>query len=334
MDLSTLMHTKEKMGAFNRMIRYTITGCALWAVGYGLSADTAHAAWAARDVKKGNALYEEEKYDAALKKYNKALESLPESDVVNFNAGSAHYKIGDYKEAEGSFAKSLLTEDRGLEAGANYNIGNAKYRRGEPSEKTEPEKAIKLYREALEYYTRAMELDKKDEDAKFNYEFVKKKLEELQKKQQEEEKEEKKEEDKKEKEEKKDKKEDKEDKDKQKEKEEEDKEKEKQEQDKKKEEKKREEKEREEEKKKEKEKEQKEREEKEKREKEKKEREKKKEEKKPPEQKPEPEEEMPGEMTENEARMLLEGHRQEEESKGKPVKLRKGAAYPDVIKNW
>jgi len=131
------------------------------------------------DIKKGNSLYREEKYDEAVEKYRSALDKAPASDIVNYDAGAAYYKKKAYKDAEGYFTKALATDDPGLEGKANYNIGNAKYRQGEPLERSDVSGAIKLYEEALDHYKRAIDIDGKDEDAKFNYEFVKEKLNKL-----------------------------------------------------------------------------------------------------------------------------------------------------------
>lgn len=127
-------------------------------------------------IKEGNKLYSKKQYDEALQKYNEAEEKVLNRDILSFNKGTAYYKKGDYKEAIEYFTKALTTEDASLEARANYNIGNSKYRLGKLKETTELEEAVKLYREALAYYKRAIELNPKDKDAKFNHELVEKRL--------------------------------------------------------------------------------------------------------------------------------------------------------------
>lgn len=146
------------------------------------SVNNLHADTVSGSVRKGNELYKEGQYSEALTEYNEALKKAPNHSVVNYDAGAAYYKSKDYKSAEEVFTKALVSEDKTLDAKTNYNIGNVKYRLGEPLEKSNTEGAVKLYKEALDYYKRAIELDDKDEDAKFNYEFVKKKIEELQNK--------------------------------------------------------------------------------------------------------------------------------------------------------
>ena len=135
-----------------------------------------------QEVNRANKLFADEKYDEAIERYNKVLEKKPESDVMNFNAGSAYYKKSDFEKADKLLSKSLLTDDEELEQKAYYNMGNNKYRQAEAIESTDLEGAIPKYKEALGYYKRAIDLDEEDEDAKFNYEFVKRKLKELQQK--------------------------------------------------------------------------------------------------------------------------------------------------------
>ena len=134
-------------------------------------------------VKKANKLYKNKKYDEALKEYDRALTKSPNSAVVNFDIGAAQYKKGDFEKALGSFSKALISEDGKLELKTNYNIGNSKYKQGVLKENTDLSSAISLLQDSLDYYKRAMKLDEENKDAKFNHEFVEKKLKILRDKQ-------------------------------------------------------------------------------------------------------------------------------------------------------
>jgi Ca-activated chloride channel family protein len=127
-------------------------------------------------VKKGNQLYYRGKFDRALKEYNQAGLDLPDSALINFDIGAALYKKGEYKKAIEVFTKALVTQDSRLEAKASYNIGNSNYRMGRLKINTDLQEAINLYRQALDYYKRAIELDQKNMDAKYNHEFVEREL--------------------------------------------------------------------------------------------------------------------------------------------------------------
>jgi len=133
----------------------------------------------AKVVKEGNNLYHQVKYDEAIEKYNKARAESPDSDIVNFNLGAALYKKGRYQQAVEAFSKALNKGNKEMKEKAMYNIANSKYKLGNYQEDTYPSSAVSLYRESLDYYKRAMELDKNDKDAKHNHEFVEKKLKEL-----------------------------------------------------------------------------------------------------------------------------------------------------------
>ena len=133
-------------------------------------------------VEKGNRLYREQKYEDALKHYDQALSTQPDSAVINFDAGTAQYKTNEYQKANASFEKSLITQDKALEAKANYNLGNSRYMLGLTKENSDLAGAVQLLEGTLNNYKRAMELVPKDQDAKVNYEIVEKKLKELKEK--------------------------------------------------------------------------------------------------------------------------------------------------------
>lgn len=130
----------------------------------------------AKIVSDANRLYLSDKYDQALNLYNQALNNNPDSARVNYNIGAVNFKKADYGKAVEFFEKALVTEDKILEYKANYNIANAKYKLGKLKENTDLSATIQLLRESLDYYKRAIELDSKDEDAKVNHELVEKEL--------------------------------------------------------------------------------------------------------------------------------------------------------------
>jgi len=130
-------------------------------------------------IKAGNRLYNQSKFDEAMDNYNDVLIDLPNSPYIHYNIGNAAYKKGDYEKAIEAYTKSLATDNPALEEKANYNIGNCKYKQGKLKENTDLAEAIKLYREALDYYKRAIDLNPKNVDAKFNHEFIERKIKKL-----------------------------------------------------------------------------------------------------------------------------------------------------------
>ncbi|MBF0608979.1 MAG: hypothetical protein SFH39_03145 [Candidatus Magnetobacterium sp. LHC-1] len=102
-----------------------------------------------------------------------------DSDVQNFRLGAESYRKGDYAGAVDRYTKSLVSKDPTAEMRANYNIGNSKYMAGKKLEQNAPSDALSLYRQSLQYFKRAIELNEKDMDAKVNYELTDKKIREL-----------------------------------------------------------------------------------------------------------------------------------------------------------
>lgn len=127
-------------------------------------------------VSRANRLYGQKKYDEAVKLYNEAQIKSPDSCEINYNIGIAQYKKEDYASAIGSFEKATASRDKILEARANFNIGNSKYKLGKLKENTELKETVSLLRQSLDYYKRAIELNSKDDDARVNHELVEKEL--------------------------------------------------------------------------------------------------------------------------------------------------------------
>ena len=101
---------------------------------------------------------------------------------VLYNKGTESYSSRDYRNAAESLKSSLkFTTDLALQNRAYYNLGNALYRMGQESETKDAEATIKFWEEALKAYSDALTLDPADGDASFNHDFLKRKLDELQK---------------------------------------------------------------------------------------------------------------------------------------------------------
>ena len=123
--------------------------------------------------------YEAGNYDAALSNFENQAESLPEAEKLEFNAGTAAYRSGDYANAVDLFTSALLTEDEELRESSSYNLGNALTRRGEAAKSVETKKAD--WKDAIQHYTSALELDPENFEAEDNRAIVEKMLEDLEK---------------------------------------------------------------------------------------------------------------------------------------------------------
>jgi len=132
--------------------------------------------------RQANRLFAAGQYNDAVGKYNDALVDHPDSPLLHLNLGDAHYKQGKYTDALNAFQQVPADGDPVRTAHAAYNLGNTKYRLGQAAETSDPKAALGLYAEALVAYRRAMGADPADPDAKFNHEFVEKKIADLKKK--------------------------------------------------------------------------------------------------------------------------------------------------------
>src|SRR5438128_9860833 len=120
------------------------------------------------------------KFEDAYSQFQNALKSHPQSraeDKLQFDSGAAAYKLKDYSKALESFSQALLSRDTALQSKGHYNLGNTLYQRGE-AEKSD-DKKLSDWTNALDHYQQTLKLDPQDKDAKDNYEYVRKKIEEL-----------------------------------------------------------------------------------------------------------------------------------------------------------
>ena len=138
----------------------------------------------ARAATPGLQLYEEQKFPEAYEHFQKTLQENPgarPTDRIQFDAGAAAYKMKDYNKALQSFSQALLSKDPHLQSESHYNLGNTLYERGE-AEKSDAKK-LSNWEGALPHYEETLKAEPQNKNAKDNYEFVKKKIEELKKKQ-------------------------------------------------------------------------------------------------------------------------------------------------------
>ena len=120
-------------------------------------------------------------YDLAVERYRSEAQKSPEEPQLQFNLGAAAYKGKQYPEALTSFKRALNVQDIHLQNQSYYNMGNTLYRQGEETEKQNPQQTIQHWESSIQAYDNALKLKPDDQDAEFNKEFVKKRLEALKK---------------------------------------------------------------------------------------------------------------------------------------------------------
>lgn len=111
---------------------------------------------------KGNKNYAEKKYQSALEEYRKAQVKKPDDPTIRYNLATTLYQTDNYQEAGKELEKSIAeAKDPDLKAKALYNYGNTQYRLGN-------------FDKSIEAYEKALEINPKDVDAKYNLEFLQK----------------------------------------------------------------------------------------------------------------------------------------------------------------
>src|SRR5438094_4395825 len=129
--------------------------------------------------------YRDGKFSDAYSQFQQTLKTHPQSraeDKLQFDSGAAAYKSEEYGKALESFSQALLSSDTGLQGKSHYNLGNTLYERGETQKSDD--KKLSDWTNALEHYQQTLKLEPQNKDAKENYDYVKKKIEELKNKKQ------------------------------------------------------------------------------------------------------------------------------------------------------
>jgi Ca-activated chloride channel family protein len=113
----------------------------------------------------------------------------PKAPVLEFNAGTAAYRAGQFPQAAQAFQQSInhapSSDPQRLadQEDAYYNLGNTLYRAGQKTEDSAPQDTIQQWTDAVKAYETALQLRADDADSKFNRDLVKRKIDALKQKQ-------------------------------------------------------------------------------------------------------------------------------------------------------
>lgn len=121
--------------------------------------------------------YEAGQFKDSYQEYTRLLRQHPDDPRLQYNAGTAAYQAKKFEEATKHFSGATTAPDLKLQQQAYYNLGNALFRQGE-AEVSLPKKS-ELWDQSAKEYESALRLEPTDPDAKFNLEFVRRKLEDL-----------------------------------------------------------------------------------------------------------------------------------------------------------
>jgi len=127
-------------------------------------------------------LYKQKKYAQAASEYERALSLDPGSGFLYFNLGEAQFKNNEFAKAAQSYERALVTPDKGLERKAVYNLANTRYKLGKEEEPQDLQGAAQDMSQSCQLYKRAVKLDRRDKDAKFNLELASRELKRMQEK--------------------------------------------------------------------------------------------------------------------------------------------------------
>ena len=174
LTMSILIRERKRAQSRARMLRWSkvaIPATALWLIFAG-------AAFGAAST--GLNLYREGKYSDAYKSFLEDLQSHPDSsqkERIQFDAGAAAFKMGDYNKALQSFSDALLSPDQKLQEKSHFNLGRTLEDRADMDQAKE--KALQDLFDAASHYESTLRLNPKNEAARANLEEVRKKIERL-----------------------------------------------------------------------------------------------------------------------------------------------------------
>ena len=150
-----------------RHIYYSMLAAVLLAVGSGSASAQRMPERSA--VRSGNRQFHKGNYDRSIERYEQALRFAPESFEALYDLGNGLYEAEQYEQAEQTMLKAaadtLRTETERAEA--FYNLGNAQFKQ-------------QKYQEALASYRQSLRLNPSDVEAKYNYAYTKRLLDEQQ----------------------------------------------------------------------------------------------------------------------------------------------------------
>ncbi|MEN3943821.1 VWA domain-containing protein [Prosthecobacter sp. SYSU 5D2] len=95
--------------------------------------------------------------------------------------GFAAHQIADYDRAVGAFSQALESEERPVQKQAHQGIAHSLYDQGDRSLAKQPKFTLKTWRDSVKHFDAAIKLDPANDNLRENREFVKKRLDELQK---------------------------------------------------------------------------------------------------------------------------------------------------------
>lgn len=116
-----------------------------------------------KNIRKGNKVYQEQKYSEAADYFGKAVEENPQSKEATFNLGNTYYRQKEWDKATEQYQQFVTLEQENPEEAAAgwHNIGNARLQK-------------KDLQQAMEAYKMSLRINPNDDETRYNLAVVQK----------------------------------------------------------------------------------------------------------------------------------------------------------------
>lgn len=156
----------------NAQARMPVLLAAFFSNGRKVNPHEAHEAFQRGDYKKAKDLYND------LVKQTDA--EKPKREFA-YALGATAHQLKDYDRAVGAFTEALESTDQAVQKRAHRGLGHSLYDQGDRALAKQPKFTLKAWRDSLRHFDGALRIDPNDKETQENRDFVKKRLDELQK---------------------------------------------------------------------------------------------------------------------------------------------------------
>jgi len=134
---------------------------------------TAFANSAQVSTSQGNRLYEQGKFDEAIKQYDRALIDSPQALEPKFNKANSYYRLDDLDQAMNLYRQvAAESKDMKIVTKAKYNLGNCSFQQGSKQRDSNLQKAIEDMETAIEHWRGVLDIDTENQKAAKNIEVA------------------------------------------------------------------------------------------------------------------------------------------------------------------
>jgi len=121
----------------------------------------------------GNQLYEQGKFDQAIKQYDQALIDSPQALEPKFNKANSYYRLDDLDQAMNLYREvAAESKDMKLVTRAKYNLGNSSFQQGSKQRDSNLQKAIDDMKDAIGHWRGVLDIDPENQKAAKNIEVA------------------------------------------------------------------------------------------------------------------------------------------------------------------